>query len=91
MAPDSTSVDWQPRTCGTGCVEVDHLWRTGTTMLHVETTGSDGGDATSMLNVEWPPVDSSGETATALTSFRATPVVHVREPGEVEQRRRLTE
>lgn len=77
VEPDGTQVDWQPRTCAPGCVEVDHSWRPGTTGLHVTTRGSDGGNANSNLTVAWPPLDATDSASAALARFAAVAMVHV--------------
>ena len=77
VEPDGTEVGWPPRTCGPGCIEVDHEWRYGTTVVHVNASGSDGGNATSQLEIAWPPVDASGAPDGALRQFRAVAMVHV--------------
>ena len=77
VEPDATEVGWPPRTCGPGCIEVDHEWRNGTTVVHVNPSGSDGGNATSQLEIAWPPVDASGAPDGALRQFRAVAMVHV--------------
>ena len=77
VEPDGTEVGWQPRTCGAGCIEVDHEWRNGTTVVHVDASGSDEGNATSQLEVAWPPIDASAAADGALRRFRAVAMVHV--------------
>ena len=77
VEPDGTEVGWQPRRCGTGCIEVDHEWRNGTTVVHVNASGSDGGNAVSRLEITWPPVDASGAADGALRQLRAAAMVHV--------------
>ena len=77
VEPDGTEVGWQPRTCGPGCIEVDHEWRDGTTVVHVNASGSDGGNATSRLDIAWPPVDASSAADGALRRLRAEAMVHV--------------
>ena len=77
VEPDGTEVGWQPRTCGPGCIEVDHEWRNGTTVVHVNASGSDGGNATSRLDIAWPPVDASSAADGALRRLRAAAMVHV--------------
>ena len=77
VEPDGTEVGWQPRTCGAGCIEVDHEWRNGTTVVHVDASGSDEGNATSQFEVAWPPIDASAAADGALRRFRAVAMVHV--------------
>ena len=79
VEPDGTIVTWQPRRCGPGCIEVDHHWQSGITALHVITAGSDGGNSTSQLHIEWPPVDASLAANVALQHFRTSRLVHVEE------------